>query len=86
MKKLTKRRMSSCMFSLVVVMICVLCMLVLMVPIVLCEDISTKLKVLFTVFSVVVAIMIVLGFYVMYKVRKMLTRHEANMEEKDADM
>ncbi len=86
MKKLTKRRMSSCMFSLVVVMICVLCMLVLMVPIVLGEDISTKLKVLFTVFSVVVAIMIVLGFYVMYKVRKMMTRHEANMEEKDADM
>lgn len=86
MKKLTKRRMSSCMFSLVVVMICVLCMLVLMVPIVLCEDISTKLKVLFTVFSVVVAIMIVLGFYVMYKVQKMITEHEANKEDKDADM
>ena len=86
MKKLTNRRMSSCMFSLIVVMICVLCMLVLMVPIVLGEDISTKLKVLFTVFSVVVAIMIVLCFYVMYKVRKMFTEHEANMEDKDADM
>lgn len=86
MKKLGKRKMSSCMFSLIVVMICILCMLMIMVPIVLSEDVSAELRVLFTIFSIVIATTIGFAFYVMYKVHELFEKQEHDEEDKDGDI